>query len=541
MRRRWLALRSQWPIHRLAIGGSIGAAMLLLAVRLSVDVGRKPIFEDEALAGLVAAQPFLDMLRTVVVDRGGAPLHFALAHLALLIEPSPSALRWVSVVAALLVPLVCLDLGNRLYGRNAGAAAAALAASSQMLGIYGSFGRMYAVFALAAAVSIDLFVRATQLRTRRAALAAAAAGWVLLAAHPFGAALVAAEAVVAAFLWRGRGLRAAVPVALVALAMLPFAYADLRLADRFSASLSGQEGLVAPERASAVLVRALGGFAGGREPLFLLFAALAVLGAIAVFERDRAFLALTALGLLSLPALLVATRGSQDFSDHFASRQLIFVLPLWIGLVAVGFARSVRGLSPPLQGLGLIGLTIAALIAPQVVPDPRTALSGSRDALAGPTAWLLATTPPDAVIFPASPVFLAALPATRHASVLPREQPSLVQRAVERATLPTPAVIVAIPLENGRVDLDKLRASLGADSRVRAYRHWLLLKAPGPFSDPRSVLVVIARIVSASTDAITPQTVRLQGFLRQSRASVCGALRRLGGRCSDAPPLPASS
>ena len=59
----------------------------------------------------------------------------------------------------------------------------------------------------------------------------------------------------------------------------------------------------------------------------------------------------------------------------------------------------------------------------------------------------------------------------------------------------------------------------------------------GPFSDRRSVLVAIARIVTASTDAIAPQTVRLQGYLRQSRASVCGALRRLGGRCSDAPSL----
>ena len=455
-------------------------AMLLLAVRLSVDVRRKPIFEDEALAGLIASQPFMDMLRTVVVDRGGAPLHFALAHLALLIEPSPSALRWVSVVAALLVPVVCLDLGNRLYGRTAGVAAAVLAASSQMLGIYGSFGRMYAVFALAAAVSTDLFVRATQLRTARAAFMAAVAAWVLLAVHPFGAALVAAEAVVAVFLWRGRNLRAAVPVALVGLAMLPFVYADLRLADRFSASLSGQQELVAPERASAVLVRALGGFAGGREPVFLLFVALAVLGAIAVYRRDRAFLAVTALGLLSVPALLVATRGDQNFSDHFASRELIFALPLWIGLVAAGFARGVRGLSPSLQGLSLIGLTAVALIAPQVVPDPRTAPSGSREALAAPTAWVLATTPPDAVVFPASPVFLAALPATRHASVLPREQPSLVQRAVERATLPTPAVTVAIPLEGVRVDVDKLRASLDTGHRVRVYPHWLLVEAPGP-------------------------------------------------------------
>jgi hypothetical protein len=505
--------------------------MLLLVVRLAPDVRGKPVFEDEAVAGLVAAQPLREMLATVVVDRGGAPLHFLLAHAAFGFDPSSDALRWVSVVLALLVVPICFDLGRRLAGPVAGAAAAALAASSQMLGIYGSVGRMYALLALAAALSADLFVRATQRRTRRAAVIAAAGAWFLPASHPFGVVLVAAEAIVAAILWRGRSIREALPVAAVGLAMVPFAYADLRLADRFGAGLSGHGELVTPQRAATVLVRALGGFAGGREPVFILFAGLATAGAVALWRRERAFLALTAVALVGLPALLVGTRGGQDFSEHFSSRQLIFALPLWLGLVGAGFAHVVRHLAPHIQALCVTALTAVALVAPQAVPDPRTARSGSRGALAAPAAWLRGAIPADGVLFPASPVFLAALPAARHARALPREQPSLVTRALDRDSLPAPAVIVAVPLDGVRVDGRRLAAALGRGYRNLIYPSWLLVEAVGPFHNERSVLAAIAHAIEATDESMATRSVRLTGYLRQSRASVCGSLRSFGGRC----------
>jgi hypothetical protein len=308
-------------------------------------------------------------------------------------------------------------------------------------------------------------------------------------------------------------------------------YANARLAERFDAGLSGEHGLVGPGRAVAVFVRAIGGVAGGREPLFLVFAALAVIGTVVLWRRERAFVALAVLAFASLPALLIVTRGSQDFSDHLSSRQFIFVFPLWIGLVSVGYARAVNRFRPYAQALALIALAALALLAPQVVPDPRTAPSGRREALAAPADWMRDSAPAHAVLFPASPVFLASLSATRHGHAIPREQPSIVSRAIRRASLPTPSVFVAVPLEDTRVDRKRLRASLGAGYRVLVYEYWLLVEARGPFAEESRVLATIARILDASGASIAPHTVRLTGYLHQGRAAVCGALWSFGGRC----------
>ena len=53
------------------------------------------------------------------------------------------------------------------------AVAVGLAATSQLLLIYGTFGRMYSLFAFASALAADLFVRALDQPTRRTAVAAA--------------------------------------------------------------------------------------------------------------------------------------------------------------------------------------------------------------------------------------------------------------------------------------------------------------------------------------------------------------------------------
>lgn len=151
------------------------AAVGLLAVRLLPDVKKEPLYEDEALAGLVAALPVDDLVATVMHDRGGAPLHFLLGHLALQVHASPTSLRLVSVVFALATVPLCFDLGRRLGGSMAGVAAAFFCATSNMLGVYGSFGRMYALFAFASALAIDLFVRALEQGTPSAIAAAAAA------------------------------------------------------------------------------------------------------------------------------------------------------------------------------------------------------------------------------------------------------------------------------------------------------------------------------------------------------------------------------
>src|SRR4029079_6524702 len=168
----------------------------LLCARLLPDIAGKPLHEDEAVAGLISARPLGDLLHTVVLDRGGAPLHFLLAHVALAVDSTPESVRWLSLVFALATVPLCYDLARRIAGPSAGLTAAALAATSQLLLIYGTFGRMYSLFAFASALAADLFVRALDHPTRRTAVAAAASALLPLTGHPFGAFLYAAAAAV---------------------------------------------------------------------------------------------------------------------------------------------------------------------------------------------------------------------------------------------------------------------------------------------------------------------------------------------------------
>ena len=62
---------------------------------------------------------------------------------------------------------------------------------------------MYALFAFAAALAVDLFVRCVQRPTTGTVAAAPAAAWLLPAVHPYGGIVVAVEAAVALFLCAG--------------------------------------------------------------------------------------------------------------------------------------------------------------------------------------------------------------------------------------------------------------------------------------------------------------------------------------------------
>src|SRR5215210_4389116 len=100
------------PTNRLLGLGAVGATCGLLLYRLAPDVGGKPLYEDEAVAGLIGARPAGELLDTVLFDRGGAPLHFLLAHVVFSFEPSADALRWLSVVCAVAAVPVTFDLGR---------------------------------------------------------------------------------------------------------------------------------------------------------------------------------------------------------------------------------------------------------------------------------------------------------------------------------------------------------------------------------------------------------------------------------------------
>lgn len=516
-------LRAAWAFAPpLALAG----IMTFLLIRLLPDVADKPLHEDEAVAGLISARPLGDVLHTVVLDRGGAPLHFVLAHVALSIHGSPETLRWLSVVFALATVPLCYDLARRLAGRLAAVTAASLAATSQLLAVYGTFGRMYSLFACASALAADLFVRALDRPNRRTVLAATVGALLPLAVHPFGVFLFAAEVAVALWLWRGHDVRAALPALAVGLLAVPLLLSDLRLSDRYApeASLQMDSGTSAGDAA----LRAIGGAAGGRGAVLGGFVALALLGVFTLCRTRRAFATFACLALAAPPAALAVASATGSVTDRLAPRHLIFVLPLWIALVAVGVARLAAWLPSRARLLPVVGVLAAALLAPSAVSEPRTIATGEPSAVAAPAAWLRGHIGAGDVLYPYSPVFLAALPAVEHARGYSRE-PVALARAAHR-TGGVPAVFVSLPLRRPIAPraLAQLRR---AGVLTHPFPAWLIVEARGPFPEGRDALAAAASTLGRAAPALARSAPLTAAFLQQLHAAACDALVRLDASC----------
>ena len=531
----------------LALAG-IGAGAGLLLARVAGDVLGKPLFEDEAVSGLISARPLPEVVETVMWERGGGPLHFVLSHATLAVDASPYALRWLSVVFALAALPLCWDVGRRLGGPVAGAVAALVAATSSFLLVYATFARMYTLYVFAAALAIDLFLVAKERRTARWALAAAAAAWLLPAIHPYGAFLVAAEALVALWLWRGRPLPPALPALVVVLAMVPFAVADLRLADRFGVGLDGEEAIAAPTDAWGQLGRAFAATAGGEGIAAGIAIALLAAGLLLLARRDPAFVALCLLAFLLPPLLLVLVRSGTE--PGLSPRHIVYVVPLVAALVGVAIARAVRGRPAWLAAGAVIAAGILLALAPfGGIRDPRdwqndvlgggppeTAL-GAGERVAAPAAWLNETVGAGDVLYPYSAVYWAGLPAAGEANVLPYSQRELILRAAERIEPPVGRGVVSVPLGEGRLDHGRLEEELGSGFAVHPFGVWLLVEGEGPYADERVVLLAVSHALRSSREAITNGSGELGWYFNVTLAALCGSVReRWGDSCPLPPP-----
>ncbi len=474
----------------------IGGLCALLLYRLAPDVRAKPLYEDEAIAGLIAMRPFSEVLDTVLVDRGGAPLHFVLAHLTFWVDTSPEALRWLSVVFAVATVPLCFDLGRRLGGTGAGVVAAAVAASSTALAVYGSFGRMYALLAFAAALFAVLFVRALELRTTASIAAAAAAGWLLPAVHPYGAIPAFVALAAAAVMWRGRPLRAAWPVAVAVLAAIPLLVADFRLADRAEVGAGGERSLASPGEAWTELVAAVSAFAGGDGLPLVFFSALALVG-LAVLVRQQPAVAALALSTAIPPLLFVLVRT--DTAPDLSPRHLFYGLPLWAAAIGVGVARLVGPLQRELAAGVVAAIAVIAVAAPaSSLRDPRELGFGTTQIGAANGIHADAND----VLVSYSTVFLAALPDIEDALALPHAPGDGILRALDNVEEPIGAVHLAIPTEP-----------------------WTVRRLDGPFDKPGAI--------AAAADALAEadHTPRLEKWFAWIEPGYCEALRELDRPC----------
>ncbi len=500
---------------------AVGAAIVLLLVRLVPDVSGKPLFDDEVIAGLTSVHPLRELLDIVLLDRGGAPLHFLFAHFALAVSPSPEALRWLSVVFAVATVLVCYDLGRRLGGRVAGAVAAIVVGTSSMLAVYGTVGRMYSLFALASAVAVDLFLRALDKRTPSAVYAAAVAAWLLPAVHPYGLVIAGIEAGIALWLWRGRPFKPAIPVLVLVAALTPFVVADLRLGERFGVGASASGSVAPPDFAARQLGDALAAFAGGEGVLALVFFAVALVGLLVVFQTRPAFAVFMLLALAAVPILMVLARSDDELIHKLSPRHLMFGLPIWAALVGVGIARLVQNLPRLAIVAAVVAVGVAGTFAPAGLTDPRSDPDQTEAVLAAPADWVRDRVEPGDVLLFYSPVYLEALDETEHALAIPRSGKPL--KMVQRADFPVTGLMVALPLKGTTIDADAVEASLpGAEAGV--FPGWVVVSVPGPYADENEVLIGGAATLQAILDASSDRSLPFRSAVRSGLVTVCDAL-----------------
>jgi hypothetical protein len=485
------------------------AAGVFLLIRLAPDVHGKPLFEDEAIVGQISVHGVVGVVRTVIWDRGGAPLHFVLAHLVLSADGSAAALRWLSVAAAVATVPVAFDLGRRVGGREIGALAAVICASSGLLSVVGSFGRMYALYALAGALACDLFVRAAQQPTRGSLALAALAAWLLPATHPYGGILLALEGVVALVAWRGRPPKIAVPAIAIMASAAVFLIADVRLSQRFGVSGHGDRAVATPSQALDQLTAAVRGFAGGTGLLAALFAVLATIGLVWCARNQPAFGTLALLWLIAAPLLTLAARSPSVPSVKSEPRHLVSDLAAWAVLVALGTRAVSQRLPAPGRVAVLAAVGVLALASPVRARDIRTDVPfwsqiGRPAALTGPRDWVNSYSRPGGALYPYSVVYLRTLGRAADSTSLPRAEPSPLLAALRRARYPVYGLTVAVPLDGSRVDTRLLRTRARVPLEIGVFPDWLLLESPRTLATPSAVVCRLRTTLAAVDAAVTP-------------------------------------
>jgi mannosyltransferase len=321
------------------------------------DLTARALWFDEHASWWAASMPFSVQRKLFAhLDLAIAPYYLLLKAWISLFGDSPALLRLPSVIAMSIAAALLGRLGTNLFGRPCGLVAGLLFAATPSVTRYGQEVRVYAfVVALALLATLALLrARADETRTRNWF----AYGVSLIAlglAHPPALCLIAAHtaALIDAFSLkplqiRVRGL---VPWSFSVLAVL-FALAPLLW------FASGQAGQIAWNNADYDdLVRYPSQlFLARRLPWGVLPLAL-----LSLLKLTRARFLLACWALVP-PLLFFVTRSTLHL---FLARYLLFTLPAWLLLAAVGLqdiAQRVRlpRAVPALVTVGLVALGLTA-------------------------------------------------------------------------------------------------------------------------------------------------------------------------------------
>jgi hypothetical protein len=413
----------------LGVGAITAAATAFLVHQLMAW----PPHEDETLALFVGRDSLAGVVEHVTRERGGAPLHFLVAWVVAHLGLGLGTLRLVSAAFAIgSLPLVAV-LGRRLADRRTALLATALVAASWAFLFHGVYGRMYSLFLFLGLLSYVGLLRA--LERGRGWVGWGAAILACVAAHPYGALVLATQAVFVLTARRDRLRDALRAFSAVAVLGIPFWLTDLVLAGRFDVGVGGGGArLDSPWQVAAYLWRTAGDFSAGWWPVLPVVLALAAVGFATVRHETRLlFLAVVA---VPVAAFLVARLGGSTSPE---SRHLIFVLPFFGLLVAAGLLRATAR-APALAPAAVVVLLAVELAwawnrTPQLFewePDARQV------ARADAERWLATTSRPSDILFGYEPLYLGAWERNTEfpRTVLPRADARLALRSLRRLDPP---------------------------------------------------------------------------------------------------------
>jgi hypothetical protein len=485
------ALRIPW------FWAGVTAVTACAAAFLAHQLMAWPPHEDEALALLVGRGSLFQVVEQVTTERGGAPLHFVLAWGVVHLDLGLGALRTLSATFAVgSLPLIAL-LGRRLAGPMPGLVATALVACSWAFLFHGVYGRMYSLFLLLSTASLLALLDALDSGRRGRWALWAALSLLTVAAHPYGALVLAGQAAYVVAARRDRLRQAALAGGAVLVGGVPFWLTDVVLAGRFDVGVGvGGSRLDDPTAIARYLWRTAGDFSAGWWWALVPVLGLAALGLVTV-RRDVRILALCLAGAPAA-AFLAARLGGSTSPE---SRHLIFLLPVLAVLVAAGLIQIGRR-APVAAGLFTAALLVAEVgwawhrTAPlfEWEPDRRQATRAQAE------AYLASSIGPNDVVLGYDPLVLGAWErnpgVTR--TVLPRADASLALDTLRTAPGPLGRgvwVFDASRRNNAhrRLEIERRSPSPPSAFSARAFGPFLVVTTRRPVTTPSRYLHLAAR------------------------------------------------
>lgn len=499
-RPRTLFLSDLFERSELVWGLGVAALTAGVALFLFIQLGAWPPHEDETLALFTGRSSVHDLVRTVLGERGGAPLHFLFAWLIAHTGGGLIALRVVSAVFAIAsVPLIAL-LVSRLADRTVALVATAIVAPSWMLLFHGVYGRMYSMFLFTATLSYLALLSAIARRDRRAWILWALAMLACIATHPYGALVLGSQGL---YVLYARRVRQALPAAVAVLVLaIPMWSSDRVLASRFDVSVGGGGAkLGGPRSILTYLVNVSGDFTAGWLVPRTLILLLALAGLILLARWRRSSAVLVGCTIVTPFFFFLLTRVGSGIASP-ESRHLIFVLPFFalvLALPLVRFAqRARRRIGIPLVAAAILslaggevawGMHKTSLLydgEPQVRVDAREAAS----------TWLAEDAKPNDVLFGYDPLFLGAWEQNHAFSsiVVPRADTKLALRVLYRAHKPLGRGIWVLDASDTNNYEPRLRIPLRlprpySSFEARAFGPFLVIRSRKPTRTIREFLM----------------------------------------------------